>query len=144
MIRRYKNSDLDKAAIVLTQAFAEEPWNEKWNIELARTRIEELMSGLMSISFIFEEDDNILGVMIGRRTTYLYGTEYFIDEFYIAPAAQRKGIGTKMIRYAREELSREGFVDIVLNTEKGFPSEQFYIRNGFVQKESLIFMYLNF
>lgn len=144
MIRRYQNADLEKAAISLIEAFAAEPWNENWSIELAKTRIEELMSGPMSIGFIFEENDSILGVMVGRRTTYLYGIEYFVDEFFIAPSVQRKGIGTKMINHVRKELSLEGFVDIVLNTEKGYPSEQFYIKNGFVQKNNLIFMYLNF
>lgn len=144
MIRRYLNTDLEKVATALIESFAAEPWNENWSFELAKTRIEELMSGPMSIGFIFEENDAIHGVMVGRRTTYICGIEYFIDEFFITPSAQRKGIGTNMINYARKELLQEGFVDIVLNTEKGYPSEQFYKKNGFAQKDNLIFMYLNF
>ena len=144
MIRRYKNTDVDKIAIALTQTYREEPWNEAWSVELARIRMEELMSGPMSIGFVFEEDNEILGVMVGRRNTYLNGPEYFVDEFFVVPSSQKKGIGSKLISHAREELSKEGFVDIVLNTEKGYPSERFYKKNGFVQKDSLIFMYLNF
>lgn len=144
MIRRYCEKDLEKAAWVLKEAFAEAPWNEVWDIELAKTRIGELMSGPMAIGYVWEEDSRILGIMLGRKTTYLWGPEYFIDEFCISPAVQRKGIGTSMIEYAKQQLAAQGFVDMVLNTEKGYPSEKFYIKNGFVQKESLIFMYLDF
>ncbi len=144
MIRRYHSADLEKAALVLKQAFAEKPWNENWDLELAKTRIEELMAGPMSIGYVCEEENNILGIMLGRKTTYICGIEYFVDEFCISPSAQRKGTGTSMIDYARQELAELGFADIALNTEKGYPSEMFYKKTGFVQKENLIFMYLNF
>ncbi len=144
MVRRYLDSDLEKAAKCYMETFAEEPWNEEWSMELAMTRIRELMSGPISIGYVYEEDTHISGVMIGRKNTYLHGSEYFIDEFCIVPSSQGKGIGTKMINYAKEELGAMGYVGIVLNTEKGYPSELFYKKNGFVQKEDLIFMYLNF
>jgi len=144
MIRAYKDDDLEQASIVLIKTFAEEPWNEEWNMELTKTRIKELMSGPMSIGYVYEKNNIIVGVMCGRQTTYLYGKEYFIDEFCILPTEQGKGIGSQMIKQAKDELILRGFVDIVLNTEKGYPSEKFYKKNKFEIKESLIFMYLDF
>lgn len=98
----------------------------------------------MSVCYLFEDENGINGLMCGRLTTYLFGKEYFIDEFCIFPDCQRKGIGSNMLQYVREDLKQYGIVSLVLNTEKGFPSEKFYKKNGFVQKENLIFMYNDF
>ena len=144
MIRVYKSSDLDQAAKLLMDTFIQDPWREEWTVELAKTRIEEFMSGPMSIGYVYEENNKIIGVMCGRQSTYLCGKEYFIDEFFISPLHQKKGIGTKMINYAKKDLQQQGFVNMVLNTEKGYPSEIFYKKNNFKIKESLIFMYLDF
>lgn len=144
MIRLYKSRDLDQVAKLLVDTFIQDPWKEEWTVELAKTRIDEFMSGNMSIGYIYEENNKIIGVMCGRQSTYLFGKEYFIDEFFISPSHQGKGIGTKMINYAKQDLQQKGFVNIVLNTEKGYPSEMFYKKNKFKVKESLIFMYLDF
>lgn len=144
MTRVYKSSDLEQAAKLLVDTFIQEPWKEEWTVELAKTRIEEFMSGPMSIGYVYEENKEIIGVMCGRQSTYLCGKEYFIDEFFISPSQQGKGIGTKMINYAKNDLQQQGFVNMVLNTEKEYPSETFYKKNNFKIKESLIFMYLDF
>lgn len=144
MIRRYTEKDLFDCAIILKDAFAQTPWNEAWSVELAETRIKELMCSPVSIGYVYEESGNIKGMIAGRKTTYLHGKEYFIDEFFISPSAQRKGVGSQMISFVKKELSSLGFVDMVLNTSKGFPSERFYLKNGFMQRENMIFMYLEF
>lgn len=144
MIRRYENKDLEQSAQVLMDTLCEEPWNETWSKELAETRIAELLSGPQAVGYVYVYENEIVAVMCGRKTTYIHGKEYFIDEFCILPKMQRRGIGSAMIDYAKTDLKKEGFVNIVLNTEKGFPSEHFYLKNGFQTKESLIFMYLDF
>ena len=144
MIRLFQKQDLDQAAQTLVDTYAQPPWSETWSLALARTRLEELMSGPMSLGYICEQAGVIVGVLCGRRTTYLCGKEYFIDEFYVAPTAQRQGIGSRMLAYAKADLMSQGFADMVLNTERGFPSESFYKKNGFQPKESLIFMYWDF
>lgn len=144
LIREYKDTDKEQAAALLKETFAQEPWKEEWSKELAEARIEEIMASPYSVGYVYEELGTVLGVMCGRQATYIDGKEYFIDEFFISPAAQHKGIGSKMVAYAREKLTERGYVSMVLNTEKGYPSEKFYMKNGFKTYESLIFMYLNF
>lgn len=144
MIRRYIPSDLDECASVFKNAFSAPPWNEEWSMELAKIRIEELLSAPASIGYVYEENSCIIGFVAGRKTTYLHGIEYFIDEFCISPDTQGQGIGSKMIDCISHELKELGFVDIVLNTVRDFPAEKFYLKNGFVRKDDMIFMYLNF
>jgi len=142
MIRPYQSDDLRACAEVFRAAFAAEPWREDWSLRLAETRIAELMVAPYSAGWVYEQDGVLLGMMAGRRLTYLTGKEYMIDEFCIAPQMQGRGIGSAMLSYVRELLTAEGAAKIVLLTTKGFPSEQFYLKNGFQLCDDMIFMQL--
>lgn len=144
VIRRLENKDIKNAAILLKETYAMAPWNEDWTIEVAEERMKELFSCPMAICYVSEEENQINGVMCGRKITYWSGKEYFVDEFFISPAYQGKGLGSSMLEFVRQDLSKHEIASIVLNTGKGFPSEKFYLKNGFIQKESLIFMYNDF
>lgn len=141
MIRRYRADDLNAAAAVFTAAFAASPWNEEWSVEISRTRIKELMSSPQSIGYVYEDSSGIKAILCGRRLTYLHGPEYVIDEFCVSPELHRSGIGTAVLGYATDELKKEGVVAMALMTVKGYPSEKFYIKNGFEGNEEMIFMY---
>lgn len=141
MIRRYRECDLEGAAAVFTAAFAAPPWNEEWSAEVSRKRISELMSAPQSIGYVYEDDGRIKAVLCGRKLTYLHGPEYVIDEFCVLPELHRSGIGTAVIGYAKDELVKEGVIAMALMTTKGYPSEKFYIKNGFEGNEGMIFMY---
>ena len=141
MIRRYRPSDLKMAAEVFRAAFAAEPWNEEWTFELAETRIDELMSAPQSIGYVAEDNGVIQAVLCGRKLTYLHGVEYVIDEFCVSPTVQRSGIGSAILEYARKELTADGVIAMALLTTRGYPSERFYIKNGFESKDAMTFMY---
>lgn len=144
MIRRYIPSDLKMAAEVFRAAFAAEPWNEEWSLELAETRIKELMSAPHSIGYVSEENGVIQAVLCGRKLTYLHGVEYVIDEFCVSPDIQQSGIGTAVLDYARKDLACENIAAMALLTGRGKPSERFYIKNGFKGIDDMIFMYCFF
>ena len=140
-VRHYQPADLAACGAVFCSAFAGEPWNERWSQEIAETRIAELTGTALSLGYVYEERGQILGFAAGRTVTYLYGKEYVIDEFCISAGIQGKGIGSAMMRQITEEMTDAGFAGIVLNTTKGYPSERFYLKNGFVQNEAMITMY---
>lgn len=141
MIRRYMPSDLKGAAEVFRAAFAAEPWNEEWTSELCENRIYELMSAPQSIGYVSEEKGVIKAFLCGRRLTYLHGAEYVIDEFCVAPDVQRSGVGSAVLGQAEKEMTAEGVVGMALMTTRGYPSEKFYIKNGFKGGDSMVFMY---
>lgn len=137
-----KQSDIENCALTLMKAFKEEPWNEDWTYEQAYTRIDEIMSARVSRGYIIYDGNTVVSMLCGRIMTYLGFKELWVDEFSVHPDYQRNGIGTKMIQYVREQLKQEQerISYIVLNTEKGYPSEKFYEANGFKSDESLVFM----
>lgn len=141
MVRPYEQEDLRGCAAVFCSAFAAEPWHEHWTQALAETRIRELMCSPLSLGYVYEKDGKICGFAVGRTVTYLHGREYVIDEFCILPDMQRSGHGSALLRRIADDMRKMGFVNLVLQTSKGFPSERFYRKNGFVQNPDMITMY---
>lgn len=141
MIRGYETSDLSGAAEVFKETFTAPPWKEKWNTENAEQRVFELMDAPQSMGYVCEEEGRIVAIVLGRKLTYLRGPEYVIDEFCVLPEFQNQGIGTEMLEYIRADLIHHGIIAMVLLTTKGYPSEKFYLKNGFEQSEDMIFMY---
>ena len=137
-----QQKDIGNCARTLMKAFREQPWNEDWTYEQACTRIDELMSARVSRGYVLYDGDTVVSMLCGRIMTYLDFKELWVDEFSVHPDYQRRGLGTGMLRYVREQLrqEKEKISYIVLNTEKGYPSVKFYEANGFRADESLIFM----
>ena len=141
MIRRFQKHDLTGCAAVFQSAFGAAPWNENWTQQLAETRIAELTGTNLSVGFVYEENGAVLGFAAGRAVTYLYGRECVIDEFCVSVEAQGRGVGSAMLRQIADEMRREGCVSIVLQTTRGYPSEAFYLKNGFQHSPDMITMY---
>lgn len=140
--RIMEQNDIAACALTLIEAFREEPWNEKWTYKQAYTRIDELMSARVSRGYVLYDGNTVVSMLCGRIMTYLDFKELWVDEFSVHPDYQRRGFGTKMLEFVREQLKNEPekISYLVLNTEKGYPSVKFYETNGFKADESLVFM----
>jgi len=136
------NEDIEVLTSIYMDTYTQDPWNENWTPELVRQRISDLTVSPISINYVICDKSNaIVGALFGRRNIFVDSTELFIDEFFIASGNQRKGYGKKLLDYVGCQLNKEGYSCMILNTERGYPSESFYRKNGFRQKESNIFMY---
>ena len=82
----------------------------------------------------------IQGLSIGMKKPWIKGLEYYIDEFCIDYNLQGKGVGSKFIKEIEMDIRKEGLNGIILNTEKEFPSFQFYKKNGFKDFGDLVIM----
>lgn len=138
--RIMKNEDFENCVTELMLAFKEEPWNENWTFEQAYTRIDEIMSARVSRGYVIYDGEVLVSMLCGRIMTYLDFKELWVDEFSVHPDYQRKGIGSSMLEFVRNQLREEQINCMVLNTERGYPSEAFYGKNGFKQDDALVFM----
>ena len=99
------------------------------------------MNTPLSVGFVCEDAGQILGFAAGRTLTYLYGREYVIDEFCVSAEMQGRGIGSRLLNSIADEMRQQGIASINLQTTKGYPSEQFYLKNGFQHSAGMITMY---
>lgn len=77
------------------------------------------------------------GLCPGARKPRPGGMELWIDQFCVARGFQRRGIGGLFLLMVGEEARRAGLNAMVLTTERGFPAEDFYLKNGFLCLDGL-------
>lgn len=74
------------------------------------------------------------------KKTWIEGFEYYIDEFCVGYEMQgRAAIGSWFIK-AIEDIKEQGMNAMILNTEKNYPSQKFYEKNGFKTLSDLIIL----
>ncbi len=90
------------------------------------------------LGYVLKGQTGIAALCIGMKKPWIQGTEYYIDQFCVKPALQGGGIGSGFLKSIEAEMRKEGINAIILNTERGFPSEKFYLKNGFKPLDGLI------
>ena len=141
VIRAYRESDLPECAALYCNTFSAPPWNEHWTTQIAEQRISELMCSPLSVGYLLEENGVLLGMLIGSHVTYLYGRELLIHELCVLPDRQRGGVGSALLQSVTERLREESYAGIFLNTTHGYPSERFYLKNGFERQQRTVALY---
>jgi ribosomal protein S18 acetylase RimI-like enzyme len=128
MIRLITRQDLRTCAAIYAEAFAAPPYNDVWTPETA----EEMLSGLLDRDpyhcWLIEESNNILGFAFCTTFGTFRGT---VQEFAIAPAHQRRGLGTRLMDHILSEFQAEGIQNADLIANQDAPAYRFYRQYGF-------------
>lgn len=139
--RKFDAADLERCTHLFLKVYSGDPWYDEWpSYEMAETYLREYIENPCFKGYVVEIEEKLVGVCFGHTKTWWQGRECYIDEFYVDHAEQGKGIGSKLIDYVKEDLKQEGISCMTLLTERGYPAEGFYQKNGFRTKEDVIFM----
>ncbi|WP_028042171.1 GNAT family N-acetyltransferase [Candidatus Stoquefichus massiliensis] len=137
-------SDLKKCAQLFQDAFAQDPWNETWTYEQAYMRLDELMSSKVVMGYVAYDNGILAAMILGRQMTYMDKKDLWIDELCVSKNYQGHHLGSQLLNYTKQECIKQGIHGMVLNTVKGFLSENFYQKNGFYENISLVCMSCEF
>lgn len=138
-LQELDESHITSCAQLYCRTYQQAPWNESW--PSPQPIVEFIQAHLGNNYFrgyIAKCADEIIAVSIGFKKPWPGGVEYYIDEFFIHPEYQRKGIGTQLMAFIEARCRDEGLNAIILNTQKGYASDDFYTRNGFKEHQGLI------
>jgi aminoglycoside 6'-N-acetyltransferase I len=142
--KRFEKSNLDECTHLFIKVYSRGPWNDHWeSFEQAREYLLEFINNPVFTGFVAYDDVKIIGVCLGHQRSWWGGKEYYVNEFFIDPEIQGKGIGTSFMEFIKKSLAEQGIKTLVLITGKGFPAEMFYKKNQFRESESIIFMVCN-
>jgi len=79
------------------------------------------------------EDDRVIGCIGYTKTDN--STEAFLHRLYVKPSEKHKGIGTKLLKTAENEMRKQGItislVHLGARKEQWFESYSFYPKNGY-------------
>lgn len=117
---------------VFISVFTKEPWNDIYESRgQVRRFFENYMADSYFLGFSLERGGACAGLCFGARKPWLGGMEYWIDQFCVAEDFRRRGAGTLFLSLVEEEARRLGLNGIMLATARGFPAENFYLKNCF-------------
>ncbi len=133
-IKRLSIENLAQIKAFFFEVFTKEPWNDDWGDDVQLEHyLCDLAGNINSLTFGLYDDNEIVGLAIGSIRHWYEGTEYHIDEFCIKTSEQGKGLGTYFINQIEEIICSEGIKRIFLQTNRGLPAYNFYIKNGFME-----------
>jgi GNAT superfamily N-acetyltransferase len=91
---------------------------------------------------VAERQGQILGLMslAARPQVRLAGLVVSIDELVVTERARGRGVGTRLVEFAKAEAARLGARRLELHTARGRPSyaRGFYVKNGFAEVDSAV------
>lgn len=132
---------LDDCVDLFINTFSKEPWNDVYESRnQVVTFFENHLKNNYFLGYVGLIDEEVVALSLGMKKPWIKGMEYYIDEFCIKFELQGKGIGSKFIKMIEENLKLQGMNGIILNTERNYPSQTFYEKNGFEVIEDLIIL----
>lgn len=139
-VKKIEPDHIEEIKSIIKEAFSREPWNDDWSDERQfHAYILDLIDNRSSLSLGLYDDDDLIGVSLGRIKHWYAGTEYWIDDLAILPRAQGRGCGSKFIDLIEDFIKAQGIVGIVLFTERDIPAYGLYVKKSFVEKRERVF-----
>ncbi|EPR11578.1 GNAT family N-acetyltransferase [Ruminiclostridium papyrosolvens] len=130
---------LEDCVDLYINTFTKEPWNDIYE---SREQVVKFFNNHFNnnyfIGYAALLDDKMVALSIGMKKPWIKGFEYYIDEFCVSYENQGRGIGSWFIKAIEEDIKEHGINDMILNTEKDYPSQKFYEKNGFKTLGDLI------
>lgn len=140
-IRELTIGNLLEMAELFVSVFSKEPWNEEWDADMAKERLDIFLTNRYPVALGYYDNDVLVGFVLGNYSPYLKSMSFFLQEMCVATDQQGKGVGKKLFDSLEEHLNVLGVVDLGLLTLKGTPAEQFYLKRGVKSQSNVPLMY---
>jgi GNAT superfamily N-acetyltransferase len=134
-------SMIDDCVDVFIETFSKEPWNDIYE---SRQQVVDFFNNHYNnnyfIGYVAMLNNKVVALSVGMKKPWIKGFEYYIDEFCVSHELQGQGIGSEFLKAIEQDIKKQGMNGIILNTEKGFPSQKFYEKNGFKAFDDFIIL----
>lgn len=131
---------LNELSKMYVDTFNSEPWNDKWTIEIAKKRLNQIINTTDFYGLSAYNEGNLWGMILGIMEQFYDGVIFNIKEFCIKNELRGKGLGSELLKELEIQAKEFGVIQIVLSTSKGDYTEHFYHNNGFESYNDLTLM----
>lgn len=128
-IRKGKKEDLEEISEIYREEYGKEPYNENWSRENAL----KMVKGQSEHSNILvaEVKGEIVGFIIFSDYPWEKSSRGHTQDFAVKSEFHGKGIGSKLLEEAEEELKEKGVKSIALSSHIESPAFGFYKKRGY-------------
>lgn len=132
IVLKMEKDKIDECVDLFIDTFTKAPWNDVYQ---SRGQVVNFFNNHFNnnyfVGYVAMLNDKVVALSIGMKKPWIEGFEYYIDEFCISYEMQGRGIGSWFIKEIEEDILKQEMNGIILNTEKDYPSQKFYEKNGF-------------
>lgn len=139
-VRRWTPEDEDEVVAGFIDTYNAEPWNDAWAPETAAQYLAEFRAMPRAIALVALLGERVVGAAYFHARTWQDGSEIYIDEFFVFPQAQRRGVGRALVAAIRAVAAEVGAADLTLLTDRDVPAFDFYRGLGFREGRTQVFM----
>ncbi len=134
----------DEIKALFKTVFTGPPWNEEWQEAQLSEYLHDLIDVRGSLVYGLYENDQLIGLSIGKINHWCAGTKYFIEELCIRNEYQGMGFGQGFISLIKNDLKQRGISQIFLMTDREKPAYKFYKKMGFKELPELTSFHAEF
>lgn len=140
-LKQMVKDDINECVNLFIDTFSKEPWNDEFE---SRKQVVDFFENHLNnnyfVGYILKDGNCIVAISLGMKKPWIQGMEYYIDQFCVKYESQGKGVGSEFLKLIEADIRLHGMNAIILNTETEFPSERFYLKNGFNKLEELVIL----
>jgi aminoglycoside 6'-N-acetyltransferase I len=144
MVIMYEEKYTEDCVNLFVDIFKNKPFNFAW---VEEDKIKEYFMDIENTpkfrGYVVIDNNEVKGFCFGVINDYFEVKSYEIKEIAVKKNEQRKGYGSKIILYIEEELSKEGVKKIRLVTKDKSAGHSLYIKQGYINIESIVCMSKN-
>jgi len=139
IVKKIDRDIVNECVDVFIDTFTKEPW---YDVYESKDKVVKYFNNYLDnncfLGYVCLLDEKVVAMSIGMKKSSIEGMEYYIDEFCISYKLQGKGIGSKFMKYIKEDIQKQELNGMLLNTKKNYPAYKFYLKNGFKQIDDLV------
>lgn len=136
--RPVTDADIAPLAAAMGLAYAQPPWNERWNTQRAERRIKAILQNYSAFGMAAVEEGSIIGGVLGYIDPYAEEDFFFVSELFVLPQHQRRGVGRTLLAALENSLCEKGIA--VMQLISVSENEPFYSRSG-LSRDSVSVLY---
>ena len=139
-IQPLEEVDLPACAALFVKVFAAPPWNESWSVEAATRRFDDCFRTPGFFGLLAKSEERIVGFALGCVEQWHTSNHFHLREICVAPALQRRGVGSELMGALEDNLREAGVGRIILHTARDSDAQAFYDRCGFGTSARMVMM----
>ncbi len=135
------DTHISKLAELYVETYNAPPWNDAWTLSAAAQKLDEMINCRDAYGLVCcDEEGKSIGAIVGASEAYYDCRQFFIKDFFVAPAMQGKGVGTALMHALERNLKEKGVAKTYLFTSRGDQTEQYYHRRGYKSWNGMVMM----
>ena len=139
-IRKLTENDIPACARILCAVYNNELWMCRWTTEKAEAYLYDFFESRKFLGYVAEENGEVIAALFAHEKIWWNNDEVFIEEMFVVPEMQRRGIGSRLLDEVLGYVKRKGLAGVTLSTNRFAPAPKFYEKNGFSDCGHVMFM----